>query len=1031
MADRDVSLRLAVVDAEAAIRRLREFGAQGDAALARIGKASQPAAAGLQAINTASLGMQRSMSLAIPTIASFAAGMAAAVAAPLSLAAALRAGIAASEEAERSYLRLEAVLKATGGTAGLTAREISTLAEEMERSTLETSEGVKEAGAALATFRSVSGDTFTDAIRLSADLAAVFGGSLVSSATQLGKALEDPIQGLTALRRVGVSFSDSQKDVIEALVETGEVADAQRLILDALEQQVGGAAEGQASGLTGAFHRFSAELGDTLQALAEVTGTTDLLGRSLGGLAAYLADIQSAVGENLGRDVVELGRQIAELEDQRDRLDAAAGLRGGALSALDRAEIQGRIDDLKAEQDALIAKGAAENQASAAARRAATENAAAAAAEAKAAKEREAAEKAASEAAKQAERAAQAAAMAAVKLAEQRAKAVDAAELQADQQQRLRVALEESVDAYDAVADAIEIENALRAVNLDLTSAEGQALAAAIAQRQAEAAAIDDVRAARARLAQLEDARLRRIEDRGFDPAASSRDYYRGQDQARADNAREAERMADIYTGVFARAVDRIGETFSDTLAEYRNGELDNFEDFAASIGDIMAAPFEQLSGAVFSSLFEGIVADLSTQIKAAAAGGQFDIAGLIGAFNNPLGAAALGASIGGIGAQALGIGNEYTSLGGGLGAGAGFLIGNALLPGVGGVAGGILGGIGGTLIASQFGGNGQRDNVGTSVFLDDLFVNAGGTPNGNTQRAQQLGAQVAGVIQGLRSQGVEFDEAGRIRFNVNNGRTDQDILQGATRQIRELATTDDPLIRQILERSTAATPTGLLGDIEFARFFEQLTGAAGPAEAALRELNAQFDEAARKARALGLDEAALAEAREKATRDLVRSTEDAVLAQADGIRAIFESRTGPLQSAIDAITIGADSALSTQAQLDLVRGQFDALAAQAEAGDLVDFNRLAGLGQQVVGLAREFDASGALFQEAFRDVNLTLQRVIEEQTGRQDDLLSALPDALRDAQRDQTEALAERLDSMIAELERLTRTVETQARVA
>lgn len=84
MADRNVSLRLAVVDAEASNHRLREFGEKRDAALSRIGTASRPATAGLNAVNTASLGMQRGLGLAIPTIASFAARMAAAVAAPLS-----------------------------------------------------------------------------------------------------------------------------------------------------------------------------------------------------------------------------------------------------------------------------------------------------------------------------------------------------------------------------------------------------------------------------------------------------------------------------------------------------------------------------------------------------------------------------------------------------------------------------------------------------------------------------------------------------------------------------------------------------------------------------------------------------------------------------------------------------------------------------------------------------------------------------------------------------------------------------------
>ena len=133
------------------------------------------------------------------------------------------------------------MLKATGDASGLTAGEIANFAEEMEAATLASAESVMDAASILATFRSVAGDTFTRALRLAQDLAAVFGQDLRGSAVQLGKALEDPVEGINALRRVGVSFTASQRDLIASLVETGQTAAAQKVILDALEQQVGGA----------------------------------------------------------------------------------------------------------------------------------------------------------------------------------------------------------------------------------------------------------------------------------------------------------------------------------------------------------------------------------------------------------------------------------------------------------------------------------------------------------------------------------------------------------------------------------------------------------------------------------------------------------------------------------------------------------------------------------------------------------------------------------------------------------------------
>ena len=70
--------------------------------------------------------------------------------------------------------------------------------------TLATAEQVQDAAGVMATFRSVTGETFTRAMTLAQDMSAVFGTDLRGSVTQLGKALENPAEGLTALRRIGL-----------------------------------------------------------------------------------------------------------------------------------------------------------------------------------------------------------------------------------------------------------------------------------------------------------------------------------------------------------------------------------------------------------------------------------------------------------------------------------------------------------------------------------------------------------------------------------------------------------------------------------------------------------------------------------------------------------------------------------------------------------------------------------------------------------------------------------------------------------
>ena len=161
--------------------------------------------------------------------------------------------ISAGAKAESQALKLEAILKATGFAAGQTAEDIEQLAISIGRNTLASVQGARDAAGILLTFKSISGDTFGEVLKLSQDLAAVGFGSITTAATQLGKALEEPEVGLASLRRVGVSFSESQKEQIKVLSLTGQQAKAQELILKALKDQVGGAGEGAAGGLAGAF----------------------------------------------------------------------------------------------------------------------------------------------------------------------------------------------------------------------------------------------------------------------------------------------------------------------------------------------------------------------------------------------------------------------------------------------------------------------------------------------------------------------------------------------------------------------------------------------------------------------------------------------------------------------------------------------------------------------------------------------------------------------------------------------------------
>ena len=168
------------------------------------------------------------------------------------LAFALKSAITTAGRAERQFAKLEGILNATGSAAGLTLQEIEKLAQEIGIQTLASTQGVRDAAGVLLTFKSITGETFKDALRLSQDLAEVGFGTVKTAALQLGKALEEPEIGLSALRRVGVSFTEQQKEQIKTLDFLGKKQQAQSIILDVLNDQVGKTGVIAATGLAGA-----------------------------------------------------------------------------------------------------------------------------------------------------------------------------------------------------------------------------------------------------------------------------------------------------------------------------------------------------------------------------------------------------------------------------------------------------------------------------------------------------------------------------------------------------------------------------------------------------------------------------------------------------------------------------------------------------------------------------------------------------------------------------------------------------------
>lgn len=177
----------------------------------------------------------------------------------------LGAVISNTVEAEKVQAQLAARLKSTQGAANLALGELNNMAKGLQNVTTYGDEAIGTAQSLLLTFTKIGKDVFPDTLEVVLDMSTALGTDLKESAIQVGKALQDPVLGITALRRVGVNFSQAQTDVIKKLVETGQQAEAQRLILKELQTEFGGSARAARDTLGGALTALKEKFGDLLE----------------------------------------------------------------------------------------------------------------------------------------------------------------------------------------------------------------------------------------------------------------------------------------------------------------------------------------------------------------------------------------------------------------------------------------------------------------------------------------------------------------------------------------------------------------------------------------------------------------------------------------------------------------------------------------------------------------------------------------------------------------------------------------------
>src|SRR5574343_1466610 len=154
-----------------------------------------------------------------------------------------------AEKTRKEALLFESVMNNTGRAYKNTTKELKDYASALEQKTGKDAGDILRTEQKLALIENLTTNLIPRTTKASLDLATAIGSDIASASNTLAKALEDPLDGLNSLRRVGIFLSDEQEDIIKSLAESGKIYEAQVKLIEEVEKRVGGLAEKNKSAL--------------------------------------------------------------------------------------------------------------------------------------------------------------------------------------------------------------------------------------------------------------------------------------------------------------------------------------------------------------------------------------------------------------------------------------------------------------------------------------------------------------------------------------------------------------------------------------------------------------------------------------------------------------------------------------------------------------------------------------------------------------------------------------------------------------
>jgi hypothetical protein len=263
----------------------------------------------------------------------------------------VESGIQSFNELQSVQAATAAVIKSTGGIAHVTTQQIRDLSSAGEDLTTIDDKTVQAGANLLLTFTNIrneagkGNDIFNQTVTSLLDMAVtmnkgnVEGIDLKATAIQLGKALNDPVKGITALGKAGITFTEAQKKQIKQLVKTNDLLGAQKIVLGEVKRETGGAAAAQA----GTYAAQQARLADSIEQLKInlVTGLVPGLTR----VSKALADTFRS--KEFQKAATDLGNAIGNIlsgENIRKALEGAKSI-GRGLAGIFSGENISKVAD--------------------------------------------------------------------------------------------------------------------------------------------------------------------------------------------------------------------------------------------------------------------------------------------------------------------------------------------------------------------------------------------------------------------------------------------------------------------------------------------------------------------------------------------------------------------------------------------------------------------------------------------------------------------------------------------------------------